>query len=241
MKLEEMTWIEVEEYLARTQGVILPVGSVEQHGPIGLIGTDAICAREIAWSAAAQCGAIVAPELAYGPAPFNMGFPGTLSIPESLFGQLASAVIDGLIHHGFTKIYVLNGHGANLAPLASVVASKSVDIRIRSWWDFDAVNDLRRAWYGEWEGMHATPSEVAITQATHRVIPGDGLAPPKKLSTAYMLAHAGDKHGPPDDHRRVFPDGRVGSHSGLATPEHGALLLQSAAKAVAADFMDFLG
>ena len=241
MKLEEMTWQEVDDYLTRSKGVILPTGSIEQHGPIGLIGTDAMCAREIAWAAAADVGAIVAPELAYAPAPFNMAFPGTLSITPDTFARLAGEVIDGLAHHGFEKIYILNGHGANLAPLSDIAQAHQIDIRLRSWWDFDAVNELRSEWFGDWEGMHATPSEIAITQHTHRTISANGLAPPKKLSADYIRDHAGDKHGPPDQHRIDFPDGRVGSHSGLATADRGAKLLQSAAQSVAADYLSFLG
>ena len=49
-----------------------------------------------------------------------------------------------------------------------------------------------------------------------------------------------EQHGPPDDHRRDFPDGRVGSHSALARPEHGEALIQAAAKCVAADYLAFL-
>ncbi|WP_370400494.1 creatininase family protein [Sulfitobacter sp. JB4-11] len=241
MRLETMTWIEVEAYLSRNRGVILPTGSVEQHGPLGLIGTDAICAREVAWTAADHCGAVVAPELAYAPAPFNMGFPGTVSLDVTLYTELARQVMAGLAHHGFSRIYVLNGHGANLAPLAQAASGVDAQVRLRSWWDFDAVNALREDWYGDWEGMHATPSEVSITQHTHRVIADPGLPAPRKLSPEYIQAHAGDRHGPPEDHRRDFPDGRVGSHSALARPEHGAALLKAAAEAVAADYQTFVG
>lgn len=239
MKLEEMTWPEVEARLARSPGVILPTGSVEQHGPIGLIGTDAICAREIAWRAAELCDAVVAPELAYAPAPFNMGFPGTVSLSADLYTRLAGEVMAALAHHGFTRIYILNGHGANLAPLRVAAQGVAAEVRLRSWWDFAPVNALRDAYYGDWEGMHATPSEVAITQATHRVIEAPELGPPEKLSRAYIAAHAGDRHGPPDAHRAAFPDGRVGSHSALARPAHGAALLAAAAQAVAEDFAGF--
>ena len=77
--------------------------------------------------------------------------------------------------------------------------------------------------YGEWEGMHATPSEIALTQAVGRVITHPmAQDPPEALPEGYLTAHAGDKHGPPDAHRAQFPDGRVGSHSALATPEDGA-------------------
>ena len=48
MLLQHQTWQEVETYLTRSPGIILPIGSTEQHGPNGLIGTDAICAEVIA-------------------------------------------------------------------------------------------------------------------------------------------------------------------------------------------------
>ena len=48
MQLAVSTWQEVEEYLRGSVGVILPIGSVEQHGPNGLIGTDHLCAEVIA-------------------------------------------------------------------------------------------------------------------------------------------------------------------------------------------------
>ncbi|WP_282121063.1 creatininase family protein [Ruegeria atlantica] len=235
-----MTWTEVETYLKTRKGIILPTGSVEQHGPIGLIGTDAICAREIAWAAADIAGAVVAPELAYAPAPFNMSFPGTVSLSTGLYCDLAREVMQGLAHHGFSIIYVLNGHGANLEPLRKAAHDVGATIRIRSWWDFDRVNKLRRSYYGDWEGMHATPSEVAITQATHRVVQAGDTSPPRKISAEYIATHAGDRHGPPDEHRRDFPDGRVGSYSELARPEHGRELVDAAAQAVAADFASFV-
>ena len=239
MRLDLMTWPEVEAYLAENSGIILPVGSTEQHGPMGLIGTDALCAQAIADRAAVQAGAVSAPVIGYTPAPFNTGFPGTISISEQVFKALTGEIISGLHSQGFRKIYVLNAHGANLAPLRDVTEDRDY-VRIRSWWDFESVNALRRELYGNWEGMHATPSEVAITQALHRVLPhGDAAKPPRQLTPEFIAAHAGDRHGPPDEHRRDFPDGRVGSHSALATPEDGRLLLKTAADCVAQDLVEF--
>lgn len=243
MKLQMMTWLEVEDYLKTSHGIIVPVGSTEQHGPIGLIGTDAFCAEEIAEAAAEQVSAITAPTLALTPAPFNMDFPGTLSLSEGLFKNLVGEILEGLRHHGFTSIYFLNAHGANLAPLKAVARnSPTANIRIRSWWDFDEVNDLRNGLYGSWEGMHATPSEVAITQAARRIVPSHPLAetPPEPLPDGFLQAHSGDRHGPPAEHRASFPDGRVGADSALAKPVHGTQLLKTAAQAVAEDYRRFL-
>jgi creatinine amidohydrolase len=242
MRLDRATWPEVEAYLRQSAGLLLPIGSTEQHGPMGLIGTDALCAEAIAEAAATDAGALVAPTLAYTPAPFNTGFPGTVSISEGTFAALAREVIAGLRAQGFHRIYLLNGHGANLAPLRRIAENfPDKALRLRSWWDFDAVNTLRRNYYGDWEGMHATPSEVAITQALHRVVPpGDARDPPRRLSPQEMSTRAGDRHGPPDHHRAEFPDGRVGAHSALARPSHGLALLAAAAAAVAEDYHDFL-
>ncbi len=239
MRLAHATWYEVERYLERSGGIILPVGSTEQHGPMGLIGTDALCAQAIADRAADLAAAISAPVIGYTPAPFNTAFPGTVSISEQVFEALAGEILAGLHAQGFGRIYVLNAHGANLAPLRRITEGQS-HIRIRSWWDFAPVNAVREELYGDWEGMHATPSEVAITQALHRVIsPGPASDPPRKLSADYIKTHSGDRHGPPDEHRRDFPDGRVGSHSALATPEDGQRLLDLAADCVAQDFTAF--
>ncbi len=242
MKLAERTWYEVADYLNRSRGFILPCGSTEQHGPMGLIGTDTICAEEIAQLAAQWAGALVAPPLAYTPAPFNTGFPGTVSIDPELFEAMAGEVLQGLHAQGFARVYVLNGHGANLMPLGKALATlPSGSARMRSWWDFEAVNALRNELFGRWEGMHATPSEVAITQSLIREVRHpDADREPKALSAEYIAAHSGDRHGPPEEHRAEFPDGRVGSHSALATPDYGHRLLTAAARAVAEDYIAFM-
>lgn len=241
MLLSLMTWPEVEAALGRGVCVLLPIGSIEQHGPMGLIGTDTICAAEIAARAADIAGAIVAPAISYTPAPFNTGFPGTVSISADLTAALVGQVCDGLLAQGFLGVFILNGHGANLEPIGRAMGGlPDGAIRVRSWWEPDAVSTLRRDLYGDWEGMHATPSEVAITQALHGARdPGAATEPPRKLSPDYIQAHSGDRHGPPDEHRRSFPDGRVGSHSALATPEAGRRLLEATAGEIAREFVAF--
>ncbi len=242
MRLDRATWCEVDSYLQRTDGIIIPVGSTEQHGPVGLIGTDAICAARIAEAAAECVDALVAPTLAYSPAPFNLGFAGTVSIAEEVFEALAKAVVESLHSQGFRHFYFLNAHGANLKPLASVARNLGgVEIRVRNWWDFEPVQELRSRLYGEWEGLHATPSEISVTRATDRSVESSAASnPPERLSREFIRAHAGDKHGPPQEHRAKFPDGRVGSHSALAKARHGRMLLDAASESTAQDYATFL-
>lgn len=241
MRLDRCTWPRVEAYLNRSDGIFLPTGSTEQHGPIGWIGTDAICSETIAERAAMTTGALVAPVLAYTPAPFNMGFAGTVSVSAETFRAQVAEILVGLRQHGFAHIFILNGHGANLAPLREAASAQpDGTVRIRSWWDFEAVNRLRDRLYGEWEGMHATPSEIAIVEALHGCDDHEDIAPPDPVSAEFIQAHAGDRHGPPDEHRARFPDGRVGSHSSLARPQHGHALLDAAVTAVSQDYRAFL-
>ena len=247
MKLETATSREVADYLSKCSGIILPTGSLEQHGPIGLIGTDALCVTTIAERAALDHTMLIAPTLCYTPAQFNMNFAGTVSVTARAFAQLFEDILRSLHRQGFKFIYVLNGHGANLAPMRSAVHDLYLDlddkapkIKLRSWWEYPTVDAMRNELYGEWEGMHGTPSEVAITQASVRVVDSTNHQPPALLSEEFIRDHAGDFHGPARDHAREFPDGRVGSHSELAKIEHGEALIETAATALIGEFTSWI-
>lgn len=253
MILQLSTWPEVEAYLQRSRGMVIPMGSTEQHGPTGLIGTDSFTAEAVARAMGEISGALVGPTLTLGPAQFNLGFPGTVSLRPTTLIQVIIDYVQSLMRHGFERFYFLNGHGGNLAPAACAFqelhadrslgrsAAPAIRLRLRSWWDLAEVNALRQQWYGAGEGMHATPSEISITRhlypAASRV---DTLAAPPRLAREFMQQHAGDNHLDALAHRAQFADGRVGSDSALARPEHGQQLIATAAAAAALDYADFL-
>jgi len=83
MLLQLSTWCEVESYLGNSKGIIIPIGSTEQHGPTGLIGTDAICAEAIAKGVGEATGAIVSPTVNVGMALHHTAFPGSISLRPS--------------------------------------------------------------------------------------------------------------------------------------------------------------
>ncbi len=253
MILHRSTWPEVEAYLRTSQGVVIPTGSTEQHGPTGLIGTDSFTAESIAHAMAVQAGAMVGPTLSLGPAQFNLAFPGTVSLRPGTLTRVIVDYVQSLARQGFRHFYFLNGHGGNVAPamcaFQELYADHSLGLRagaaphcrLRSWWDFAEVNQMRQQLYAGGEGMHATPSELAITRhLMPTVCQGDTLAAPASLTAEFMKNHAGDNHLDAASHRAQFPDGRVGSDSALGRPEHGALLLAAAATAAAQDYAAFL-
>ena len=88
MLLQLCTWPEVEEYLKSSTGIILPIGSTEQHGPTGLIGTDAICAEAIAKGVGEETGAMIGPTIAVGMALHHLAFPGSMSLRPSTLIQV---------------------------------------------------------------------------------------------------------------------------------------------------------
>ena len=253
MILHHSTWPAVEAYLRKSSGIIVPMGSTEQHGPTGLIGTDSITAQTVACAIGTHCGALVGPTLSLGPAQFNLGFPGTVSLRPSTLTRVIVDYVLSLASQGFRHFYFLNGHGGNLAPaqcafqeihaersLASH-ARAAVHFRLRSWWDYPEAHALRQQLYGLGEGMHATPSELAITRALlPDACPPDELPPPPVLEPDFMKRHGGDNHDDAQAHRSRFPDGRVGSHSGLGLAEHGTQLVALAAQAGARDYAAFL-
>jgi len=239
MQLHLCTWPEVEAYLAKSKTIVIPIGSTEQHGPNGLLGTDALCAELIARRAGEETGILVGPTFNVGQAQHHMAFPGTITLRPS---TMIAAMIDwtrSLSHHGFERLYWLNGHGGNIATINAAFAeiyhdgSLSVSRRIpllctlRNWWELPGVGEVCRQLFPVGEGHHATPSEVSVTyyafpEAQKHVVMEPGIAP---LGPIHDAA----------DYRRRFPDGRIGSDPSQASPAAGKKIVAAAVKAVAAE------
>jgi len=245
IRLQLRSWPEVEAYLERCKGVIVPLGSTEQHGPTGAIGTDALTAEAVALQVGRRTGVLVTPAQAFGMAEHHLGFAGTVSLqPATLLAVLHDVVLS-LARHGFERIFVINGHGGNIATAKAAFAQAygtaadrglAVAPRLRwglaNWFMAGPVMAEARTLYGEREGHHATPSEIALTLALEPSLQSKQRPLPE-------AAPAGPIHGP-DDFRRRHPDGRMGSDPYLATAAHGERFLELAAAALSDDLQGFL-
>ena len=101
MYLAEMCWQEAETHLKNTDNVIvIPVGSTEQHGSIGPLGTDWMIPQEFARRIADQSGVIVAPPVCYGVAPQHINFPGTVDIGLETMSVLIERMLLCWHRHG---------------------------------------------------------------------------------------------------------------------------------------------
>jgi creatinine amidohydrolase len=119
--LPHMSWKEVEEALERTDMVIIPVGSMEQHGKHLPLGTDSYGAIEVCKLIAQRTEVLVAPAVLAGLSEHHMGFPGTLTLRPETLEAVVFDVAQSLIRHGFTKIIIYNGHGGNTTSVNSVI------------------------------------------------------------------------------------------------------------------------
>lgn len=113
MLLEHMTSPDVKEAAEKGLVAVLPIGSVEVHGPHMPLGTDSITAHEIARRAAEKEEAVVLPPLYYAYVPESAHFPGTVSLSAKTLLTVLEEVCDEAARNGFKKILLVNGHGGN--------------------------------------------------------------------------------------------------------------------------------
>lgn len=111
--LPHMTWPEVQDLLTRTDMVIIPAASLEQHGLHLPIGTDFLRGLGTAKMIAQRTDVLVAPVLMPGNSPYHMGFPGTITLPAETLQKVYFEAAQSLMRHGFRRFLILNSHFGN--------------------------------------------------------------------------------------------------------------------------------
>lgn len=233
MLLHRSTWVETERFLQRSRTIVIPIGSNEQHGPTGLLGTDWMCPEIIAVQAQKDADILVAPTFNIGMAQHHLGFAGTISLRPSTFIAAITDWVGSLVAHGFEKILFLNGHGGNVASIEAAFSQIYAEasfarrpagfaLKLCNWWDLEGVEALAKEQFPTGHGIHATPSEIAVTQWAY----------PECIKTADYSPQVAN-WGPireAQDFRARHPDGRMGSDPGQATPQKGGQLVMMAAQ-----------
>ncbi|MBZ9781491.1 creatininase family protein [Pseudomonas sp. REP124] len=232
MLLPLSTWSEIQQFLERSRTIVIPIGSNEQHGPTGLLGTDWMCPEIIAHHAQKSADILIAPTFNIGMAQHHLGFPGTITLRPSTFIAAIGDWTRSLVAHGFEKIFFLNGHGGNIASIEAAFSELYAEasfhrrpagfaLKLCNWWDLEGVGTLANAQFPVGHGIHATPSEIAVTQ----------WAFPGSIKTADYSPQIAN-WGPireAADFRARHPDGRMGSDPALASPGKGRELVLRAA------------
>jgi creatinine amidohydrolase len=242
MLLHLSTWQEIEDYLKRSKTVVIPIGSNEQHGPTGLLGTDWLCPEIIAHEAQKTADLLVAPTFNIGMAQHHLGFPGTIALRPSTFMAAIGDWCRSLGLAGFEKLYFLNGHGGNVATIDAAFSelyaeatysqrNRGFACKQKNWWELRGVLSLANRQFPTGHGSHATPSEIAVTQwAYPDAIKSANYAP--QIAPTGPLREALDFRAP-------YPDGRQGSDPGQASPETGGELVATAVAGLMEDVAAF--
>ncbi|MBN1180604.1 MAG: creatininase family protein [Anaerolineae bacterium] len=127
IRYDELTWPEMRQAIARQPAVLLPFGTVEDHGPHLPINTDNVIVESICLEAARRApdDMLVMPLVPYGLDEHHMDFPGAVSVDMQTLIDLVADVALSATRHGFTHVLIVNGHGSN-APIADLAARRVV-------------------------------------------------------------------------------------------------------------------
>ena len=137
MKIHEMNWLQVEDYLKRDDRAVLPLGSTEQHAYLSLC-VDNILAERVATEAAEAAGIPVFPTVNYGLTPYFRAYPGSVTLRTATYLNIVKDLLDSLTESGFRRILIVNGHGGN-SPAQGFVSEWMADnpscrVKFHNWW-----------------------------------------------------------------------------------------------------------
>jgi creatinine amidohydrolase len=118
-ELARMTTEDAARALSTARLAVIPVGSLEQHGPHLTLDTDSAVAEAFARRIAAELAedAVLCPTIGYGLSEHHLGFAGTLTLRPDTFLALIGDLLDSLAHHGIRRVLIVNGHGGNIDAL----------------------------------------------------------------------------------------------------------------------------
>ncbi len=141
MRLQDLNWMDVERYLETDNRVILITGATEQHAYLSLM-TDILIPTRIAEAVAQREGVLVAPPLNFGISSLFGEFPGTITLSKQTFDFVVLEMVESLLHQGFRRFFIMNGHGGNSLPERLTT--------------FEEAGVIQVLWYDWWRGGAAT-------------------------------------------------------------------------------------
>ena len=112
MRVQDCNWMQLEEYLREDDRIVLPLGSIEQHGYLSL-GVDMILSERVSVEAAEPLGVPVLPSLPYGITPYFAAYPGSPTLTVETYETVVRELLDSLYEQGFRRFLLVNGHGGN--------------------------------------------------------------------------------------------------------------------------------
>ncbi|MCD4701696.1 MAG: creatininase family protein [Candidatus Aegiribacteria sp.] len=158
---------EVIEYLENKDTVLIPVGSLEQHGDAAPLACDTIIPVRLCAAAGMKTYTAVTPAITFGMSENHMGFPGTVTLQSSTLSAVARDITVSLYTHGFRKIVFLSGHGGNRSPITDGLNKASeecpeADLRYLLYKDLPGAVEKQKMLFCPDPGYHVTVTEVSM-------------------------------------------------------------------------------
>jgi creatinine amidohydrolase len=225
---QEMLRHELLAAVARGAVVIVPVGSIEQHGPHLPLDVDISVPYHLAVRAAVRCAGLpvlVAPPVTFGVAHYKMGEPGTISLRLETFLALLCDVARSIWKNGFRRILLLNGHGGNIHPIgAEAVKLSEEDVWTIPLTYWQMVPDELASWSRADAGSigHAGEWETSVQLALRSEVTDMSRAVSDMWETRFRSEVAAFARYP--EHRRVTATGVIGDAT-AGSSEKGERLL----------------
>lgn len=243
--LGDLSYVDIKEYLKHKDCILVPMASLEQHGPHLPLYTDTITAIEVSARISEHIGVLHTPPIWAGYSPQHMHEPGqgrgTITLRSSTLLALMYDVARSLIHHGFNRIHFINGHGSNIKVVDPILRK----LRYETGALISFVKPYMENYTGlmagllenppeETPGWHASELETSQDMAHNRALVRMERAEPTKAHIPdYLPRSFAKKDGMPDvefegykyfsfpmDHHEFIESGTIGNPM-RATPEKG--------------------
>lgn len=261
--LDQMTVEEIKERIKKNDIILVPCGSIENHGLAAPVGEDSLIGTYIAERIAYETGVTVAPPIFYGSHPsHHYGMIGTIPVEKEAYIGYVLSVVKWLSHAGFKKIILFNSHGQEyvlpiVKDLAIIREKVKALIMVTSWWSWvrdilKAGTELKPGLKLETPFVHADELETSVTWYV-----APKLVKPEKLKESdaekmvgvipdKWVDKAGNVYGKPFSWYDVshfmeihhYPKGSVGYPS-KASKEKGEIVVEEAIKRII-EFINWL-
>lgn len=163
MKLEELTWKEVAEYLRSNRRLLVPIGTCEQHGLHLPLNADTLVAEGIAAYLSGETGILVAPTLPYGVnLPCDRGYAGTCSTSKELLTGFVRSILDWWKGQGFERFFLLSAHG-DPQHIEALRAADPASVSVLELYDFAMTAVLKK----QQGAKHACEAETSVMLYLH--------------------------------------------------------------------------
>lgn len=223
MILDEITMPQFERFLGDSRTVIIPFGSVEEHGPHLPLGTDTIQVCEVCRRAAARTGALLAPAVPYGVCRSTRNHPGTVGIGTATLRALAIDIGRDFYRQGLRNFVLISGHAGKTHLLTLLDAGEELleqlpESRVTVISEYHEIREQGRSEVETADDAHAGEIETARLMFLRPELV-QGTAPAEWPTFPHALLVR--------DKRRYWPGG-VWGDPGRATPEKGQRLTEIA-------------